>query len=200
MVTSGELKGMDKEFARQLALCLVDAERDPSSMAAKRLSDLIHAFREMVFQLASQNAKAVALYIVNLKKWAPDLKTWREVSASMQITDEQKQRLLEARKRLFKQMRECIEKRKSIFAHLQRAMHQDEDEFGSKELLEAGYSNHLYHATQASDELHKTLEEENSAVGLFVSEFFSHDALEAGQEGASILPMDSAFRVMLSRR
>eukprot|EP00884_Botryococcus_braunii_P016758 jgi/Botrbrau1/3766/Bobra.0183s0003.3 len=100
----------------------------------------------------------------------------------MQITDEQKQRLLEARKRLFKQMRECIEKRKSIFAHLQRAMHQDEDEFGSKELLEAGYSNHLYHATQASDELHKTLEEENSAVGLFVSEFFSHDLLTPIQQ------------------
>lgn len=99
----------------------------------------------------------------------------------------------------------------------QRAMHQGQEDFGSGELLEDGYSNHLYHvrrpgiamsahmsdvcdlfimvftnqhlqqlggsqedalnvqATHASEELHKTLEEENTAVGLFVSEFFSHD-------------------------
>jgi hypothetical protein len=41
---------------------------------------------------------------------------------------------------------------------------------------------------EASEELHKTLEKENLAVGLFVQEFFAHD-VSAGPSDGSLLAL-----------
>ncbi|KAK9817881.1 hypothetical protein WJX72_003598 [[Myrmecia] bisecta] len=168
-----------KMYNDELVKCLANGGDVVGSPAYKRLVELTKGKHKILLGMAATSARLWREVNRNSchrgNPVAPPEDLWRRVVAAMQLSPAQKRRLLDARRRLLLRIQQIVAQRRQIVEVLQVAI-------PSIDQHEQQRAVSFAQASQASEELQASLEEESQAVIQFLRDFLCSEVIDPVQE------------------